>query len=142
VTWLASAHLAATAALLGVAAFLHFVHYPLLRRVGSEGFPAYAAQHQRRSGWIVLPLMTGEAAAALLLVAAPPPAVPSWAPWAGLAAIAVAWLVTWGWILPAHLLLLEGFDADVHSGLLRASRARLVAGTLRTALATLIAAAA
>ncbi|MBM3684805.1 MAG: hypothetical protein FJW83_09765 [Actinobacteria bacterium] len=68
-------HLVATAAMVGLIWFVQVVHYPLFRAVGDDRFVAYEADHQRRTGFVVGPLMAAEGLCALWLVVDPPSGV-------------------------------------------------------------------
>ena len=41
--------------------FVQFVHYPLVEAVGFDHFVAYESAHQKRTSWVVGPLMGVEA---------------------------------------------------------------------------------
>lgn len=140
--WLAVAHLAATSAMLGVVWFVDLVHYPLFSRADREGFPQFAAQHQRRTGWVVIPLMLAEAACAVALaVAAGLGHLPtSWPAWLGLGLLAGIWAMTGAALVPLHLRLLEGYDDATHRRLAGVNRWRAAAWSARAGLAAWMAA--
>ena len=54
--------LVSTLTMLGVILFVQIVHYPLMAKVGSEGFAGYARSHADRTGLVVGPLMLAEMA--------------------------------------------------------------------------------
>ena len=137
-TFLALAHAASTLAMAGVIWFVQVVHYPLFAAVGREGFAAYESGHRRLTAWVVAPLMLAELAAAAALPFRPALADPRWAPWAGLALLAVVWLSTFAVQVPLHDRLGRGFDAVVHRRLVRTNWVRTAAWTARAALALLI----
>ena len=68
-TALLSTHLFATAGMVGLIWFVQVVHYPLFARVGADGFTAYETEHQRRTSWVVGPLMAVEGVSALVVTA-------------------------------------------------------------------------
>lgn len=115
----------------GIIWFVQVVHYPLMARAGAEGFPGLAAEHQRRTGWVVGPPMVVEAVTAVLLVAAPPDGVPRALMAAGLALVAVAWAST-AWLqVPRHREMLRGFDPRGHRRLVRDNWLRTAAWSAR-----------
>jgi hypothetical protein len=120
----------------GLIWFVQVVHYPLMARVGVAEAPAFAAEHQRRTGWVVGPLMLVEAATAALLVIAPPDGVPRAAAVAGLALVAVIWASTALLQVPRHREMLLGFDPAGHRRLVRGNWVRTAAWTARAALVT------
>ncbi len=123
------AQVAATWALVGVIWFVQLAHYPLFARVSRQGSAAYHCENQRRTTWVVGPLMLIEAGTALALFGSRPTAVPLGAVWFGLILLVAVWLSTAFLQVPAHGKLAEGFDA--------AAVRRLVAGNwLRTLLWT------
>ena len=79
----------------GLIWFVQVVHYPLLARAGPEGFAALAAEHQRRTGWVVGVPMVVEAVTAAALVVWTPDGVARGVAVAGLALVAVIWGSTW-----------------------------------------------
>ena len=113
---------------------MQVVHYPLMARAGAEGFPGLAAEHQRRTGWVVGPPMVVEAVTAVLLVAAPPDGVPRALMAAGLVLVAVLWAST-AWLqVPRHREMLLGFDPEGHRRLVAGNWVRTVAWTARSGL--------
>jgi hypothetical protein len=127
-------HAAATLAMFGVILVVQWVHYPLFRRVGAEGFAAYQAEHMRRITPIVAPLMTAEFATAVALVWAPPPPVPVGAAVAGLVLVGAIWATTALVQVPLHRRLTDGFDATAHRRLVRTNWARTGAWGVRAGL--------
>ncbi len=49
-------HALATWTLVGLIWFVQMVHYPLFSLVTGETSPRYAAEHQRRTSWVVVPV--------------------------------------------------------------------------------------
>lgn len=119
----------------GVIWVIQVVHYPLMARVGASQFVAYEAAHVARITLVVGAPMVLEALAALALALAPPPRVPSWATWAGLGLVALIWLSTVVWQVPAHDALRGGFDVAAHRALVATNAVRTAAWTARAALA-------
>ena len=129
--WMVVVHLAATGMMIGVIWFVQVVHYPLLAMVGRDGYPAYQAEHQRRTGIAVAPPMLLELATGAWLALRPSPFLPASAAWTGLALLAVVWLSTFLLQVPQHRRLERGFDAAAHRRLVRGNWIRTVAWTLR-----------
>lgn len=128
-------HLAATAFMTGLIWFVQVVHYPLFARVGETSSMAYAHAHQRRTTWVVAPVMVAEALVAVWIAVAPPPGLAAWMPWAGLALLAVIWASTALLQVPMHARLARGWDAPAHKRLVATNWMRTAAWSLRTMLA-------
>jgi hypothetical protein len=125
-------HAASTLFMVGVIAIIQVVHYPLFARVGTVGFPAYAAEHGRRITWVVGGPMLVELATALWLVFRPlPPGVPAWMAWAGLAAVAALWASTFLLQVPQHERLRVAFDPLAHRRLVSTNGLRTALWSLR-----------
>ena len=111
-------HAAATWAMAGLAWFVQVVHYPLFAGVGAQGFADYEREHQRRTGFVVVPAMLCEAACAgLLLLLAPRD------PWvlAGAGLLAAIWISTFAVQVPLHARLASGFEPVAHRRLVATS---------------------
>jgi len=128
------AHVAVTCFMAGVIWFVQVVHYPLMARVGSDGFSSYERAHTRLTGWIVAPAMLAEASTALLLLWKAPPSVPPLQAWVGVGILAAIWLSTATLQVPQHRALERGFDARSHTRLVRTNWIRTSAWTLRSLL--------
>lgn len=124
-------HAAATLLMAGVGWFVQLVHYPLFAAVGADRYPAYADEHQRRTTWLVAPLMLVEAGGALALLARQPAGVGAALPWAGAAALAAVWASTAFLQVPRHRILSGGWAAAAARGLVTTSVVRTAAWTAR-----------
>jgi len=126
------AHAGATWFMTGLIWFVQIVHYPLMGAVTAEEFPAYARAHQRRTTWVVGPVMLIEASSALLLV---------WLPrgdftgttlrWAGLMLLTLIWASTFAVQVPLHDRLRSGFDDFTWRWLVTSNWFRTTAWTVR-----------
>jgi hypothetical protein len=116
----------------GVIWFVQVVHYPLLARVGSEGFTEYEAAHIRRTTWIVGPPMLLEALTAGLLVWRPPVGVSPVLCGIGVCLLFFIWASTAFIHVPRHTTLGSSFDADAHRSLVRSNWIRTVAWSIRS----------
>jgi phage terminase large subunit-like protein len=129
------AHAFSTLAMIGLIWFVQVVHYPLFAAVPMEAFRAYEASHQRRTTWIVAPLMLTELATAAALAGGVVPGVPkSWA-YAGLGLVAAVWGVTFLVSVPLHAKLEGGKDEAVIRRLVATNWIRTAIWTGRGALA-------
>ena len=128
-------HLASTLAMVGVIWFVQLVHYPLMQRVGAEHFSEYELEHQRRTTWVVAPLMLTEAATTLYLVLTPSTAYNSTVPWTAAALLALVWASTFLLQVPCHERLAKGYDRRIAQTLVRTNWVRTVAWSLRGGLA-------
>jgi hypothetical protein len=123
--------LASTWAMVGLIWFVQLVHYPLFARIEATHFPEFEQDHQRRTGWIVAPLMLTEGVSAVGLV------------WIStsttdrlLASIALAMLVaialsTFLWQVPLHERLSRGWNSEVHQRLVQSNWLRTILWTAR-----------
>lgn len=107
----------ATLYLVGLIWFVQLVHYPLMARVGSQGYPTYQQLHERKTTWAVAPAMFVELGCAIYLVFATPQHVAPWLAWLGLLLVVLLWLSTAFLQVPSHKKLGQGFDAIAHGRL-------------------------
>ncbi len=128
-------HLASTAFMAGVIVFVQIVHYPLMARVGRDGFVEYERAHTVRTGWVVVPPMLTELASAVWLVTLAEPGAEARLAWAGLGLLAVVWISTATLQAPAHGRLVHGFEGTVHDRLVRTNWIRTVAWLARLPIA-------
>lgn len=105
-------HAAATLALVGLIWFVQVVHYPLFDLVSERRFDRFAAEHQRRTSWVVVPLMLTELGAALALLVSPPPGMGRGLLWLGAILLALIWLSTAFLQVPLHRRLSGGRDVS------------------------------
>ncbi|MBA4029201.1 MAG: hypothetical protein C0475_08745 [Planctomyces sp.] len=140
--WALIAHALSTWAMLGLVLFVGVVHYPLMARVGRDGFAHYERAHTARTTLVVAPLMLAElTTAALILLAAlmrpatDPPRVAPWLALLGAGLVLGAWAVTFLGNVPAHRALERGFDAAAHRRLLAWHWARSALWAARGAVA-------
>ena len=124
-------NLASTWFMVGLIWFVQVVHYPLFASVPGDGFAAYHKQHVRRTTWVVGPVMLVELTTALALLWLRPAGRPAWAPWLGLALLAVAWGSTWRLQIPRHNELAACYAHAAHGSLCRTNWLRTVAWTGR-----------
>ena len=125
-------HAASTLAMTGLIWFVQRVHYPLFPYAAEGDFRAFAADHQRRTGWVVGPLMLVEAGTATALLFSPlsPTLV-----WLGGLLLASIWLSTALVQVPIHRQLAAGFDPRAARRLVATNWWRTVAWTARSAIA-------
>lgn len=116
----------ATWAMVGVIWFVQLVHYPLFAAYAGDGFGRAMADHQRRTFWVVFPLMMTELVTSLALLA-----TPGWLPWVGAACVGV-----WGFStvlvqVPLHGRLgRDGFDPPTARWLVQTNWVRTAAWSL------------
>lgn len=127
-----------TFALTGLIWFVQVVHYPLFRSIPNPHHAVYAVGHQRRTSWVVAPLMLLELATAVLAL------WPSFRPRMlgfsgaalGMTLVAVIWLSTALVQVPIHSKLLTGTDAPAIDRLVRSNWIRTIAWSARSLLLT------
>ncbi len=86
-------------AMAGIIWYVQLVHYPLFAEVGADAWFIYHADHERRTGWVVAPLMVaelGSAGAIVILGGHGALAV------AGLLLAATTWVLTFALAVPLH----------------------------------------
>ena len=135
-TTLLAVHLAATAGMMGLIWFVQLVHYPLFEAVGPDHFVAYESAHQRRTSWVVGPLMGVEGLSALAIAAALRDEIGLALTLAGLALLAVIHASTVMLQVPAHRRLSERYDGDVVRRLVRTNWVRTIGWSLRVVVAS------
>ena len=128
-------HAASTLAMTGLIWFVQIVHYPLFAYAESGDFRGFAADHQRRTGAVVGPLMLAEAGTAALLLF-PPQDSPT--AWIGGALLASIWLSTALVQVPLHRRLAAGYDARAARRLVATNWWRTLAWTARAVIALLL----
>ena len=133
------AHLAATLVMVGVIWFVQLVHYPLFAGVGAAGFAAYAAEHGRRTTWVVAAPMVAEFATGVALLWRRPAAMPAEWTWLGVALLATIWASTFALQVPRHDELRDGFEPRAHRRLVSGNWVRTVAWSARGVLVTAVA---
>ena len=129
-------HLAATAAMAGLIWFVQLVHYPLFADVGRDGFVAYEAAHQRRTTWVVGPLMAVEGVSALVVPFVLADRIGVVLPLVGLILLAIIHASTVFLQAPAHTRLARGYDDSVQRRLVRTNWIRTGGWSLRVVVAS------
>lgn len=137
-TWILNLHAATTLAMAGLIWFVQVVHYPLFAHIDEAAFCSYAAQHVRRTGFVVAPLMLIECATATWLMLQPPGTDIAATSYAGFALLLVAWLSTAMLQIPCHRRLENGKDLATIQRLVATNWIRTAAWTGRGAIALLL----
>lgn len=132
-------HAGATWFMVGLIWFVQVVHYPLMGSVPDQAGTSYARSHQRRTSWIVAPVMLIEAITAAALF---------WHPlgrfngtpllWTGLSLLLVIWISTFGVLVPLHERLAREHHPSVVRGLVAANWVRTIAWTARGIVALML----
>lgn len=132
-------HAAATLFMAGLIWFVQIVHYPLMTAVPAAYFSPYAREHQRRTTWVVAPVMGVEAATSAWLVLSPGHEVRfSDLPAIGAALLAVVWIATFTLQVPLHGTLSGGFRQGAWHRLVLTNWIRTVAWSARGVVALLL----
>ena len=95
-------HAAATWFMVGLIWFVQVVHYPLFAAVGDDALRSYGSRNQRRTSWVVGPVMIVELVTALLLLVSRPASVSPALAWAGAVLLALVWISTAAVQVPLH----------------------------------------
>jgi phage terminase large subunit-like protein len=133
-----SAHAFSTLSMVGLIWFVQVVHYPLFAAVPAEAFGAYEASHQRRTTWVVAPLMLTELVTSAALAGGFVPGVPKALAYAGLGMVAAVWGVTFLVSVPLHAKLERGKDEAVIRRLVATNWSRTLLWTARGVLAVVM----
>ncbi|MBX7104011.1 MAG: hypothetical protein K1X57_08010 [Gemmataceae bacterium] len=118
----------------GLIWFVQVAHYPLFSLAERIRFREFSEAHQRRTTWVVMPVMLAELVTAALLILhsrTNPERVSAGFAFALLVGI---WLSTALWQVPAHQKLLQGFDELTHRWLVRSNWVRTILWTVRSAI--------
>lgn len=131
-------NLLATWTMVGVIWFVQIVHYPLLSVVPVESAASTAAEHQRRTGFVVGPPMAIEGVTTLLLLWSRPDGVSLWLPWVAAVLLAVALGSTIFLLVPRHERMVRQPDATVGRELVITNWPRTFAWTARGVLVAIM----
>ncbi|CAN5590313.1 hypothetical protein BH11PLA2_BH11PLA2_42490 [soil metagenome] len=118
-------NLVTTWLMVGIVTYVQFVHYPMFRHWPRERFGEIEREHQRRTSWVVMPLMLAELTTTilLLLVNSTDDRV-----LVATGCLAFIWLLTFGMMVPLHERLAKsGFAEETHRALLNGNAVRSVA---------------
>jgi hypothetical protein len=127
-------HAGSTLMMTGLVWFVQLVHYPLFPFAALGNFPAFERAHQRRTNWLVTPLMLTELATAVALFVSMRGPLSSLAGW-GLALLAVIWISTAAIQVPLHRRLTRGFDDRFVALLVRSNWLRTSTWSARSVIA-------
>ena len=134
--WILPLQAIASGGMCGLIWFVQLVHYPLFRHLEGEQAKKYSLDNQRRTPWVVIPLMLMEMATALCLAIWPPAAVGRGMAIVGLGLILVIWGSTAGVQMPLHARLeREGHPEKVVAKLVQSNWLRTALWTARAILA-------
>ena len=126
--------IASTFFMTGVIWVIQIVQYPFFSNVGAENFVKYHDDYRFWITPIVLPPMTIELLSSVFLLVYPPANIDSKLIWLGLILTLIVWASTFFLQVPLHEKLASGFDADVHSALVKTNWIRTVGWSLRSVL--------
>jgi hypothetical protein len=131
-------HAAATLVHSGPDLVCQVVHYPLFAAVPADGSVAYAIAHQRRTTWVVAPVMLLELVSSVALTMIPHRTEHALAPWVGLGLLSVVWVSTFAVQVPLHARLAKAPDAPSCRLLVVTNFVRTGAWSLRGSVALLL----
>ena len=132
------AHLLSTVLMTGLIWFVQLVHYPLFARVGAEAFIEYEREHQRRTTWIVAPLMLTELVTAVIIAFSTAYSDARAIAVAGLVLALLIWLSTMFLQVPMHRRLANGQNDRAVVTLVRSNWIRTALWTARSVVACLL----
>ena len=134
--FMAYCHLVATVFMVGLIWFVQVVHYPLFDRISGEASIQYAAEHQRRTAWVVgLPMLV-EGITTLWLFF--DPINGRLFPLLGGLVLMKIHLSTVFLQVPLHKKLSQGYEREVVRKLVATNWVRTIGWTIRAAIAVAI----
>ena len=134
--FMAYCHLVATVFMVGLIWFVQVVHYPLFDRISGEASIQYAAEHQRRTAWVVgLPMLV-EGITTLWLFF--DPINGRLLPLLGGLVLMKIHLSTVFLQVPLHKKLSQGYEREVVRKLVATNWVRTIGWTIRAAIAVAI----
>ena len=125
--------------MVGLIWFVQVVHYPLMAEVSEETYQRYQERHMNLTSLVVGPPMLVEAGTALGLVLVLQTGTDAVLAWIAFGCLGVVWLSTACFQVPAHHILMKGFDVSAHRRLVRTNWLRTVGWSARGVLAMLLA---
>ena len=130
--------LVCTLMMCGLIWFVQIVHYPMFAVVGKDAFCSYERIHQRRTTWVVVPVMCLEMATAVgwMMLSRDSGTFPIAA--IGLGLLLTTWLSTALLQVPCHRSLEREFSVAVHRRLVRTNWIRTAAWTARGLLLVIV----
>ena len=133
---MANCHLVATVFMVGLIWFVQVVHYPLFNRISGDASIQYAAEHQRRTAWVVgLPMLV-EGITTLWLFF--DPINGRLLPLLGGLVLLKIHLSTIFLQIPLHKKLSQGYEREVVRKLAATNWIRTIGWTIRAAIAVAI----
>tara|TARA_B100001175_G_C19462168_1_gene617118 strand:- start:242 stop:649 length:408 start_codon:yes stop_codon:yes gene_type:complete len=133
---MAYCHLVATVFMVGLIWFVQVVHYPLFDRISGDASIQYAAEHQRRTAWVVgLPMLV-EGITTLWLFF--DPINGRLLPLLGGLVLMKIHLSTIFLQVPLHKKLSQGYEREVVRKLVATNWVRTIGWTIRAAIALAI----
>ena len=133
---MAYCHLVATVFMVGLIWFVQVVHYPLFNRISGDASIQYAAEHQRRTAWVVgLPMLV-EGITTLWLFF--DPINGRLLPLLGGLVLLKIHLSTIFLQIPLHKKLSQGYEREVVRKLVATNWVRTIGWTIRAAIAVAI----
>lgn len=133
---MANCHLVATVFMVGLIWFVQVVHYPLFNRISGDASIQYAAEHQRRTAWVVgLPMLV-EGITTLWLFF--DPINGRLLPLLGGLVLMKIHLSTVFLQVPLHKKLSQGYEREVVRKLVATNWVRTIGWTIRAAIAVVI----
>ena len=134
--FMAYCHLVATVFMVGLIWFVQVVHYPLFDRISGDASIQYAAEHQRRTAWVVgLPMLV-EGITTLWLFF--DPINGRLLPLLGGLVLMKIHLSTIFLQVPLHKKLSQGYEREVVRKLVATNWVRTIGWTIRAAIAVVI----
>ena len=133
---MAYCHLVATVFMVGLIWFVQVVHYPLFNRISGDASIQYAAEHQRRTAWVVgLPMLVEGITTLWLFL---DPINGRLLPLVGGLVLLKIHLSTIFLQIPLHKKLSQGYEREVVRKLVATNWVRTIGWTIRAAIAVAI----
>ncbi|MGD2168660.1 MAG: hypothetical protein PVI40_00265 [Chlamydiota bacterium] len=128
-----------TCFLTGLIWFVQIVHYPLFKCISADNFIRYHQQHMRKTSYVVVPLMIGEAFCVFFLAFSfTKGSLLYFMALSGLILLALIWLSTFGLQVPKHLRLKLGHKEEIINTLITTNWIRTILWSLRSFVSVVI----
>lgn len=124
-------HVFATLFMTGVIWYVQLVHYPYLRFTAEDSAREAAEFHQRRTGYVVMPVMFLEFGTGIFLLSSTWMMLFSRTLWLNLLLLLAIWGVTFLKFMPLHKAMLNKFDSSLIRSLVAVNWVRTILWTAR-----------
>ena len=127
-------HIGLTFFMTGVIWYVQLVHYPLFSFVVRSQYERFQADHEKRTGFIVVPVMLVELVTGIGLLFVPPDDDAGVLLIVNAGLLGLIWFSTFFLQVPRHRTLATGFNVKEHNLLVKSNWVRTLGWTIRSVL--------